>query len=131
MLNREKHANFFPEKVYRCPCLLQVIDQCFENDDNSFVEIHDEVVSFVLENGLPKVYAIKCGENLKDCIFCCEKHVSIMVFAKKKIDCTAEISFETLTINYDDDNDDEKTFCKQCVKKYLRDSVDYFFFKKF
>ena len=42
-LNREKHANFFPLKVYRCPCLLSVIDECHENDLNSYVEIHDEV----------------------------------------------------------------------------------------
>ena len=78
MLNRQKHGNFFPEKVYRCPCLMQVIDECYENEQDSFVEIHDEVASFVLERGLPKVYSLKCGSNLKDCIFCCEKHAAIM-----------------------------------------------------
>ena len=84
MLNRQKHGNFFPEKVYRCPCLMQVIDDCFENEQDSFVEIHDEVVSFILKHGLPKVYSLKCGNKLKDCIFCCEKHAAIMVLEKKK-----------------------------------------------
>ena len=133
MLNRQKHGNFFPEKVYRCPCLMQVIDECFENEQNLFAEIHDEVVSFVLERGLPKVYALKCGEELKDCIFSCEKHASIMVLGKKKIDCTADFSFESLTIYFNEDKDKlvGKTFCKGCVKKYLRDSISYFYFKEF
>ena len=133
MLNRQKHGNFFPEKVYRCPCLMQVIDECFENEQNLFVEIHDEVVSFVLERGLPKVYALKCGEELKDCILSCEKHASIMVLEKKKIDCTADFSFESLTIYFNEDKNKVvgKTFCKGCVKKYLRDSISYFYFKEF
>lgn len=50
-LTREKHANFFPQKVYRCPCLLSIIDDCHENDLNSFIELHDAVWDFVLENG--------------------------------------------------------------------------------
>ena len=133
MLNRQKHGNFFPEKVYRCPCLMQVIDECYENEQDSFVEIHDEVASFVLERGLPKVYLLKCGSNLKDCIFRCEKHAAIMVLGKKKIDCTSEFSFESLTIYFNEDKQNVigKTFCKGCVKKYLRDSICYFYFKEF
>lgn len=131
--NRQKHGLFFPEKVYRCPCLIDVIDECHLNDLNSFAELHDEVMTFVLERGIPKVYTIKCGENLKDCIFCCSTHLSIMVLGKKKYNCTAQISFENLTIYYNQDKQNcvGETFCKGCIKKYLRDSIGYFYFKEF
>ena len=69
-LNREKHSDFFPKKVYRCPCLLSVLYDCCENDLYSFTEIHDEVVQYTLEKGFGRIFATKCGEELKDCIFC-------------------------------------------------------------
>ena len=95
--NREKHSNFFPVKVYRCPCLLSIIDDCYENELNSIAELHDEVWNFVLNNNVGKVFAVKCGEQLKDCIFCCDKHLSIIIFGKKKFDCTENPSFDNLT----------------------------------
>ena len=133
-LNREKHANFFPLKVYRCPCLLSVIDECHENDLNSYVEIHDEVRDFILEKGdIAKVFAVKCGENLKDCVFCCQRHLGIIIFGVKKYDCTYNQFLDNLTIYY---NESEtvcvgKTFCKGCIKNYLRKSISYFYFKEF
>ena len=132
-LNRQKHGNFFPEKVYRCSCVIDVIDDCHLNELDSFPELHDEVFRYVLERGLPKVYALKCGEELKDRIFCCSDHLSVMILGKKKYDCTAEITFENLTIYYNEDKQNciGKTFCKGCIKKYLRESIGYFYFKEF
>ena len=44
---------------------------------------------------------------------------------KKKFDCTAQPSFETLRLQLNPE-DFEKTFCKYCVKKYLRETFFYF-----
>ena len=82
-LNRQKHSNFLLDKVYRCPCLLAVIDDCKENEQYSFVEIHDEVLQYTLEKGIGKIFAIKCGNNLKDCIFCCHNCLSVIILGKK------------------------------------------------
>ena len=77
---------FFPSKVYRCPCLGQVVDECFDNDLKSFVEIHDQIWEFVLSNhDMSKVFSVKCGEKRKECIFVCEKHLSIIIFGKKSL----------------------------------------------
>ena len=133
-LNREKHSNFFPLKVYRCPCLLSIVEDCYENELNSFVELHDEVwKSAVDNNDIGKVVAVKCGEKLKDCIFCCEKHLSIIIFGKKKFDCTDYQSFDNLTLYYNESEEVliGKTFCKGCIKHYLRESICYFYFKEF
>ena len=133
LFKRQKHGLFFPEKVYRCPCLIDVIDECQLNELDSLAEIHDEVASFVLERGIPKVYVVKCGDKMRDCIFCCSNHLSIMILGKKKYGCTAEISFENLTIycNEDKQNCVGETYCKGCIKKYLRESIGYFFYKEF
>ena len=133
-LNREKHSNFFPVKVYRCPCLLSIIEDCYENELNSFVELHDEVWNFVLNNDIGKVFPVKCGEQLKkDCIFCCDKHLSIIIFGKKKFDCTENPSLHNLTLYYNENKElcNGKTFCKGCRKHYLRESICYFYFKEF
>ena len=133
-LTTEKHANFFPQKVYRCPCLLSIIDYCHENDLNSFIELHDAVWDFILENGdMGKVFAVRCGEKKKDCIFCCEKHLAVMILAQEKFDCTDDQFFDNLTIYY---NESKvmcvgKTFCTGCIKHYLRKSIGYFYFKEF
>ena len=132
-LNRQKHANFFPAKVYRCPCLLSVIDDCYDNDLNSFVELHDEVVFYTLEKGLGRIFAIKCGDELMDCIFCCSEHLKVVIFGKKNYDCTDKPSFENLTIYFNEKKDVcvGKTFCKGCIKNYLIKSYNYFVFKEF
>ena len=133
-LNREKHSIFFPKKVFRCPCLLSVIDDCHEHDLNSFVELHDEVVQFSLERGIGKIFAMRCGENLNDCIFCCHNCVSVIILGIKDYDCTdTEMAFDNLTIfvNKSETSVIGKTFCKGCIKHYLRKSFTYFYFKEF
>ena len=129
-MNRQNWSSFYPRFVFRCPCLQEIVEKCFLKDLKSFLQIHDEVLTFVLEHGIHRVFTAKCGENLKDCILCCEEHAAIMVFGKKKIDCTAEPSFETLRLQMDP-CDPEKTFCKYCVKKYLRESICYFYYLQF
>ena len=124
-MNREKWSKFNPHFVYRCSCLGDIIQLCYEKNFKSFLQIHDEIFHYVLENELKPIFTAKCGENLKDVIFCCEHCAGIMVFAKKKFDCTARPSFETLRLQIDPE-DLEKNYCKYCVKKYLRETFFYF-----
>ena len=133
-LNREKQSNFFPTKVFRCPCLLSVINECHENDLNSFVDLHDEVVQFSLERGIGKIFAMRCGEDLNDCIFCCHNHVSDIILGTKDYDCTEnEPSFDNLTIFFNVNKSlvIGKTFCSGCIKHYIRKCYTFFYFKEF
>ena len=85
-LNREKHSNFFPQKVYRCPCLLSIIEDFYENELNSFVELHDEVWNFALDNSdIGKVFAVKCGKKLKDCFLLLWKTFIYNDICKEKV----------------------------------------------
>ena len=31
----ETYEDFFPKKVYGCPCVLNAVEQCFENAEHS------------------------------------------------------------------------------------------------
>ena len=133
-LNREKHSIFFPRKVFRCPCLISVINECHEHDLNSFVDLHDEVVQFSLERSIGKVFAMKCGEDLNDCIFCCHNCVSVIILGTKDYDCTEkEPKFDNLTIFFNKNKSlvVGKIFCKGCIKYYIRKCYTYFCFKEF
>ena len=133
-LNREKHAIFFPKKVFRCPCLLFVINECYEHDLNSFVDLHDEVVQFSLERAIGKVFATKCGEDLNDCIFSCHNCVSVIILGVKDYDCTEnEPKFDNLTIffNINETLVVGKMFCKGCILHYIRKFYTCFYFKEF
>ena len=76
-----------------------------------------------------KVFSIKCGDENKDCIFICETHLSIVLFAKKQFACTDAPSLENTTIAYSDGK--KETFCKGCIKHYLKSMYNYFYFNDF
>lgn len=132
--NREKNASFFPSKVFRCPCLMQVIDYCFENGIFSFTDIYDKVHNYVVaDSDIEKVFSIKCGKQNKNCMFVCEKHVKIITCAKKKYSCTEKPRFNNTTVIYNSTagKSHSETFCTGCIKRYLRLSTKYFYYKKF
>ena len=64
--NREKYQYFFPSKVYRCVCVADVIQKCFDERDHSLVEIFDEIdkYSFFDENK-KKVFALNVAMKIK------------------------------------------------------------------
>ena len=64
--NREKYQYFFPSKVYRCVCVGNVIQKCFEEGNHSLVEIVNEIdnYSFFDENK-KKVFALNVAMKIK------------------------------------------------------------------
>ena len=128
--NREKYEYFFHSKVCCCVCVTDVIQKYFDEGANSLVEIVDEInnYSFFNENK-KKVFSIKYGEENKDCIFICEDHLAAVLFAKKKFACTDTPSLVNTTISYSCGK--KETFCKGCIKHYLKTMYNYFYFVDF
>ena len=128
--NREKYHYFFPSKVYQCVCVSNVIQKCFHDGKHSLVEIVDEIDKYsFLDEKKKKVFCIKCGDENKDCIFICEDHLATALFAKKKITCTETPSLVNTTISYCYGK--KETFCKGCIKHYLKTMYNYFYFVNF
>ena len=128
--NREKYENFFSSKVYRCVCLTVAIEKCFDEGNYSMVEIVDELNNYpFLDQNKNKIFSIKCGEENKDCIFICEDHLAVVLFAKKEIVCTDIPSLVHTTISYCSGK--KETYCKGCIKHYLKTMYNYFYFVNF
>ena len=128
--NRTKYEYFFPSKVYRCACLGQVIENCRDNGIFSFVDIIDEISTHkFIDDDKNKLFAVKCGEKLKDCIFVCERHLSIIIFAKKDFSCTETPNEKNVTVIYSCGK--EETYCVGCIRHYLKLMYNYFYFVDF
>ena len=132
MSSLQKYEYFFPRKVYRCACLFQVIKESFHSGDHSLVEILNNIKNFDFfaryYEPLVKVFCVTCGDERKDCIFVWEKHLAIVLLAKRKFVCT-EIEHEhTATVEY---NGKKEVYCKGCIKHYLRLMFNYFYFVDF
>ena len=101
--NRQKYEYFFPRKVYRCACLSHVIQESFDNGDHSLVDILENIKKFdfldVAE--LDKVFCVKCGNDNKDCIFVCVRHLAIVLLVKRKFVCTQTENAGTATVVFD------------------------------
>ena len=124
----EKYEDFFPIKIYRCPCVLSAVKHCFENGEHSLREILESVKSF--DYGEPlhfsEIFCTKVGNKKEDCLIACIEHLRIVLISKRKIKCTTEDCENTLVIPIF-----EERYCRGCVKKYMRQMYWYFYFVNF
>ena len=128
--NRSKYEYFFPSKVFRCACLGEIIQNCRDHGLYSFTEIVDELSTHTfLDSDGSKIFAVKCGNFNRDCIFVCEKHLGIELFAKKTFSCTDVPQPTNTTITYNFGK--KETYCVGCIKNYLQLMYDYFYYVNF
>ena len=81
--NREKYEYFFPSKVYRCVCIADVIQKCFDEGSYSLAEIVDELNNHsFFDEEKKKIFSIKCGDQNKDCILYV-RLVSVLSYLQK------------------------------------------------
>ena len=124
----EKYEDFFPKKVYRCPCVLSAVKHCFENDEHSLGEILESVKSFDYGDLLSfsEIFCTKVGNKKEDCLIFCIEHLRIILISKRKFKCTTEDCKNMLVIPIFD-----KWYCRGCVKKYMRQLFSCFCFVNF
>ena len=128
--NRSKYEYFFPSKVFRCACLGAVIEKCCDNGIYLLMDIIDEIAKYnFIDDNKNKKFAVKCGEQSKDCIFTCEKHLGIVLFVKKKFSCTDTPSDVNITVTYCCGK--EEAYCVGCIRHYLKLMYHYFYFVNF
>ena len=94
----------FPKKVYHCPCVSLQIKLCLVNGDYSLKDICKKLNQVEGE----KIYCAKCGDNMEDVIFSCTNHMSLVIFRVNN------------NHNYIELNEEIKSSCKRCIKKYLQ-----------
>ena len=124
----EKYEDFFPKKVYRCPCVLPAVKHCFKNDEYSLCEILESDKSFDYGERLPfsEIFCTKVGNEKEDCLIVCIEHLRIILISKRKFKRTTEDYENGLVIPIFDE-----PYCRGCVKKYMRQLFSYFYFVNF
>ena len=128
---RSKNEYFFPSKVFRCACLGEIVQNCFDEGIYAMVDIADQIskYTFDVEDEQNKVFVVKVGEKSKDCIFTCGKHLSIIIFAKRDFTCTDKPSETNVTVTYSCGK--EETYCNGCIRHYLKLMYEYFYYVDF
>ena len=106
---------FFPEVVYYCDCLQEIIDEKCEKP-SSLQDICNKIDNVKGDT----IYCAKCGDDKKDVVFSCTKHLTMETFAVE-IHNNNVVVIETGARNY----------CLSCVKKYLREKYQMFNYEIF
>ena len=128
---RTRNEYYFPSKVYRCACLGEIIQNCFNEGIYAMIDIADEISKITFDNDdeQNKVFVVKVGNQSKDCIFTCAKHLSIMIFAKRDFTCTETPSEKNVTVTYSCGK--RETYCIGCIRHYLKLMYEYFYYVNF
>ena len=98
-------AEFFPEIVYRCDCLAEVIASCSTKETCSLKDICDEINKI---NG-EKIYCAKCGENKQNVVLSCDYHMPMALFAEQNATRITDVTLLDVTTEC----------CLTCIRKYL------------
>ena len=127
---RSKNEYFFPSKVFRCACLGTIIQKCYDEGIYAMVDIVDEISRHSFDDAdQNKVFVVKCGKQSKDCVFTCDKHLSIILIAKRKYVCTEIPDQTNVTVTYTCNK--KETYCNGCIRHYLKLMYHYFYFVNF
>ena len=110
-----KFIAFFPEVVYYCDCLQEIINEKCEKP-SSLQDICNKIDNVDGET----IYCVKCGDDKKDVVFSCVKHLTVETFAVE-IHQNNLVKIEMKTRHY----------CLACVKKYLEEKYQLFNYKIF
>ena len=102
---------YFPLKIYRCPCLCDVVSNHLDKQQTL-----NEIISFILNFNFlltppPKtIFCCKVGMNKENCFVICDKHLDLILFASQRscrcLRCFKETMREYYEMFYFNDNFD-------------------------
>ena len=83
-----------------------MIEECLDNDEESFLDIICYLNHFDHKNGLllPRIFSSIVGQNKEHCFFVCEAHLRNVILGVRDFKCTTS-------------ENDEETVCVDCYSK--------------
>ena len=82
----ERYKNFIPRKVYRCPCLMHIINLIYDADIHSLLMIL-EIISKSYMNST-QVFCLRVEEKTS-CIIICQSHLILTLLSETKYESTS------------------------------------------
>ena len=98
-------SNFFPETVYFCDCLHEIIEKC--KKPCSLQDLCNQINNGDTDDEI--IYCVKCNKK-QNVVFSCTNHMTMGTFL---IQYTSNNS-TAMEIK-------DRHFCLLCIKKYLRE----------
>ena len=80
-------TDIYPKKVYRCPCLMYVIKQIYDDSLRNYAEILAALLICKSASTLIFTTGIK---NKEICFLMCDQHMSLTLRAETNYDCTSK-----------------------------------------
>ena len=90
LLNKNVLWWFLAKKVYRCPCLLHVLIQVWNQDIGRLDDIKRAVEDLHWGNESGLLYFICVNENKENVMFLCKAHLNITVMSEMRYGCTSQ-----------------------------------------
>lgn len=110
-----KYGNFFPERVYHCPCLKKALDEIYNVDIRRYREIR-----LAIWEGTAQFYCVRVEDKL-NCLFLCQTHLVLTLFTEVKYRYNSENKKDLVFM--------EKRYCKSCVRRYCDKLCNIYSFK--
>lgn len=104
---------YFPEVVYYCDCLQEIIEKCEKPSS-----LHD--ICNKIDNNKREIYCVLCGDDEQDVVFSCIEHLTMETLVVE-IHNANVVVIETKTRNY----------CLSCIRKNLRKKYQMFNYEIF
>ena len=120
-------TDFHPQKVFPCPCLLNIIDNIFDFGFQSLSDILTYLHNLEnFPNEKIKIYHTWVNKK-KDLMTICEWHLKVAILPSISYSCTSNQDTDFVV----DLQEDKKWFCKGCVRHYWEKMVAFLNLCKF
>ena len=86
---------FFPEKIYWCDCLTEVIRSCLTNQVHLLTGIFEKVNEIKGR----QIYCVRCGKNNQHIVLSCREHMPMVIFAYSPTPITISDETEKMLSN--------------------------------
>ena len=104
-------AEFYPKKVFHCPCLAFFISEIYNVNIHEYSQIL-KAISYC-KMAPEQVYSTRTKQNANSIITCAHNLKQFLV-AERKYSCTSKAEGDFWFKGLD------RHYCKQCIKYYLK-----------
>ena len=119
----ERYENFIPRKVYRCPCLVHIVNEIYNTNIGSYLLILETTSKFT-SIGAEQVFSLRV-KNKASCMLVCRAHFMLTLLSETKYKCTSQSDNDFLVISL------QKRYCKSCIRHYFENMCKIYPFKVF
>ena len=105
-------ADFYPKKMYRCPFLMHVVKQIYDDDFRDYTEVLAALSNYKPSSTL--VFTTQVENNKESCFLMCDQHILLILRAEANYDCASESDDNFLLESLN------KRYCKNCAKHCMK-----------